>query len=163
MKKCFSVPSLSLVVILDVEAKLDPAPAPDWVVFSGSRDRSWVTAESIAMMLSLLVRLNSLLVEESMKILKTQTNVTVLARWYVLQHPDDIKVDHRSRMSRCQPEFLLNIPHTRTYSHLCSTNAIGRFSPLSIKRTVAKRSGRRLAKLHATIERWKVHRAPERL
>lgn len=62
MKKCFSVPSSSLVVILDVDAKLDPAPAPDCVVFSGSRDKSRATAELMAMVLSLLVRVSSLLV-----------------------------------------------------------------------------------------------------
>lgn len=66
MKNCFSVPSLSLVVILDVDAKLDPAPAPEIVVCWGFRESSLATAESIAIILDLLVIVESLLIVESM-------------------------------------------------------------------------------------------------
>ena len=66
MKNCFSVPSSSLVVIFDVDAKLEPAPAPDIVVWLGSRDKSFATAESIAMILDLLVMVDSLLIPKSM-------------------------------------------------------------------------------------------------
>lgn len=52
MKNCFSVPSPSLVVIFDVDAKLDPAPAPEIDVSFGSRDKSLTMAESIVMLLS---------------------------------------------------------------------------------------------------------------
>jgi len=65
MKNCFSVPSSSLVVILDVDAKLDPAPAPDIVVCLGSKDKSFATAESIAIISDLLVIVDSLLILKS--------------------------------------------------------------------------------------------------
>jgi hypothetical protein len=67
MKNCFSVPSLSLVVILDVDAKLDPPPALETVVCLGSRDKSLATAESIVMLLNLLVIVESLLILERIK------------------------------------------------------------------------------------------------
>ena len=54
MKNCFSVPSSSLVVILDVEAELiPPPPAPEMVVFAGSRDSNLATAESSFMLICL--------------------------------------------------------------------------------------------------------------
>jgi hypothetical protein len=62
MKNCFSVPSLSLVVILDVDAKLDPPPALEIVVSSGFKDKSFAIAESIVMSLDLLVIAESLLI-----------------------------------------------------------------------------------------------------
>jgi hypothetical protein len=73
MKNCFSVPSLSLVVILDVDAKLDPAPAPEIVVSLGSKDNSLATAESIVMLLNLVVIVESLLILQSMKSMRTET------------------------------------------------------------------------------------------
>ena len=66
MKNCFSVPSLNLAVILDVDAKLDPAPAPEIVVSLGSKDKSLATAESIVMLLDLLVVVESVLILEIM-------------------------------------------------------------------------------------------------
>jgi hypothetical protein len=59
MKNCFSVPSLSLAVILDVDAKLDPPPALEIVVFLGSRDKSLATAGSIVILLNLLTMAES--------------------------------------------------------------------------------------------------------
>jgi hypothetical protein len=67
MKNCFSVPSLSLAVILDVDAKLDPPPALEIVVSLGSRDKSLATAESIVILLNRLVIAESLLTLESMR------------------------------------------------------------------------------------------------
>lgn len=60
MKNCFSVPSLSLVVIFDVDAKLDSPPALEIVVCLGSRAKSLAIAESIVMSLSLPVVTESL-------------------------------------------------------------------------------------------------------
>jgi hypothetical protein len=74
MKNCFSVPSLSLVVILDVDAKLDPPPALETVVSLGSRDKSLVTAESIVILLDLFVIAESLLILERIK--NTERKVT---------------------------------------------------------------------------------------
>lgn len=61
MKNCFSVPSLSLVVIFDVDAKLDPPPALEIVVCLGSRDKSLAIAESIVMSLDFLITAASFL------------------------------------------------------------------------------------------------------
>lgn len=66
MKNCFSVPSSSLVVIFDVDAKLEPAPAPETVVCLGSMDKSLTIAESIVMLLDLLVVVESVLILEIM-------------------------------------------------------------------------------------------------
>lgn len=67
MKYCFSVPSLSLVVIFDVDAKLDPAPALEIFVSLGSRDKRLAMAESIVMLLNLWEVVESLLILESMR------------------------------------------------------------------------------------------------
>ena len=72
IKNCFSVPSLSLVVILDVDAKLDPA-APEIVVSLGSKDKSLATAESIVMLLDLLVVVESFLIIQSINSMRTET------------------------------------------------------------------------------------------
>lgn len=66
MKNCFSVPSPSLVVILDVEEKLDP-PEPETVVSLGSRDSNWATAESMVILVDLLEIAYNLLTVQSMK------------------------------------------------------------------------------------------------
>jgi hypothetical protein len=102
MKNCFSVPSLSLVVIFDVDAKLDPPPALDIIVSLRSKDKSLAIAESIVMSLILVAIAEILLMTKSIKSTELkQRDIAIKVCWACF---NDVQLDYRKGTTCCQHE-----------------------------------------------------------